>query len=83
MVGESGLFDYWLRFGSVTALLAGMLLRQSLAKSQKSSLRAGYSFSLAALSGGRGCYKLKNPRSERLPCFANAQVNPEILLLTV
>jgi hypothetical protein len=46
----SGLFGFGLRFASVTAPWEGMLLRPSLAQGQKSSLRAGYSFSLSALA---------------------------------
>src|ERR1700744_3084504 len=45
---ESGLFGFWLRFGSVTGF-SNLFLRRSLAKNQKSSLRAGYSFSSNAL----------------------------------
>jgi len=42
----SGLFGIWLRFGSVT----GFFQTSSFAKSQKSSLPNGYSFSSNALS---------------------------------
>jgi len=41
--GKIGLFGFWLRFGSVTGR-RGMLLRQSLAKTQKSSLRVATVF---------------------------------------
>jgi hypothetical protein len=34
------------------------------------------------LSAGRGCYKLKDPRSEWLRYFSNTKVNTEFLLLT-
>jgi hypothetical protein len=40
---ESGLFGFWLRFGSVTGR-CGHALRQSLAKTQKSSLRMAIEF---------------------------------------
>jgi len=35
---KSGLFEFWLRFGSVTGF-SNLRLRQSLAKTQKASLR--------------------------------------------
>jgi hypothetical protein len=50
----SGLFDFWLHFGSVTGFYSNLRLRQSLAKNQKSSLHAGYSFSSNALQSGGG-----------------------------
>jgi hypothetical protein len=40
---NSGLFGFWLRFGSVTGF-SNLLLRQSLAKSQKSLLHTATSF---------------------------------------
>jgi hypothetical protein len=38
-VKEAGSFDFWLRFGTVTGCFSNMLLRRSLAKTKKSSLR--------------------------------------------
>ena len=40
---EGSLFEFWHRFGSVTGFF-NLLLRQSLAKTQKSSLRMATSF---------------------------------------
>src|ERR1700743_2071234 len=51
---SSGLFGFWLRFGSVTGVFSNLRLRRGLAKNQKSSLRAGYSFSSNALNSSIG-----------------------------
>src|SRR5882724_1982815 len=56
--GESGLFGFWRRFGSVTGF-SNLRLRRSLAKNQKSSLRNGHSIFLNVLAqskvGAAGC----------------------------